>query len=90
MVFRNNANLRILKATKNRMLRSEKVAPIRSAAAGDVWARPGMSVTFRAELMPGKSAAERSFRVTRVLPNHRILIEGIAGEHTASEFEMRK
>src|SRR5438132_941272 len=32
-------------------------------AAVDVWARPGMSVTFRAELMPGRDRAERTFRV---------------------------
>jgi hypothetical protein len=59
----------------------------RGAGALDVWARPGMAVTFRAELMPGRVSAERTFRVTRVLPSLRVLIEGIAGEHAASEFE---
>ena len=58
--------------------------------AGDVWARPGMSVTFRAELMPGRSAPERTFRVARVLGSLRVLVEGIAGEHTATEFDLRK
>ena len=57
---------------------------------GSVWARPGMAVTFRAELMPGRAAAERTFRVTRVLASRRVLIEGIAGEHAAAEFELRK
>lgn len=56
----------------------------------DVWARPGMTVIFRAELMPGRSSAERTFRVMRVLPSRRVLIEGIMGEHTAAEFELKK
>jgi hypothetical protein len=59
-------------------------------AEGGVWARPGMSVTFRAELMPGRASAERTFRVTRVLPSRRVLIEGIEGEHAAAEFERKK
>ncbi len=61
-----------------------------SGIIGSVWARPGMTVTFRAELMPGKSAAERTFRINRVLPNRRVLVEGISGEHTATEFETTK
>ena len=56
-------------------------------ARADVWARPGMSVVFRAELMPGRSASERTFRVASVLSSRRVIIEGIAGEHTPSEFE---
>ena len=58
-------------------------------AVGGVWARPGMAVTFRAELMPGRASAERTFRVTHVLPSRRVLIEGITGEHTAAEFELK-
>ena len=65
-------------------------AAVRIPRAGDVWARPGMSVTFRAELMPGRSAPERTFRVARVLGSLRVLVEGIAGEHTATEFDLRK
>jgi len=66
-----------------------------TAAAGrdpsrDRWARPGMAVTFRAELMPGRASAERTFRVARVLASRRVLIEGIAGEHAAAEFESKK
>jgi hypothetical protein len=55
--------------------------------AAGVWARPGMCVTFRAELMPGRDAAERSFRVSEVLPSRRVLLKGFASEHAASEFE---
>lgn len=58
-------------------------------AVGDVWARPGMRVTFRAELMPGRVRAERSFHVTRVLPRGRVHLEGIVGEHTETEFEAK-
>ena len=54
---------------------------------GDRWARPGMSVTFRAELMPGRSRSERTFRVLELLPSHRVVLEGFAGEHAETEFE---
>lgn len=57
------------------------------ALSVDRWARPGMSVTFRAELMPGRDAAARTFRVSAVLPSRRVMLNGFAGEHTASEFE---
>lgn len=53
----------------------------------DRWARPGMSVTFRAELMPGRSRTERTFRVAEVLPSSRVTLEGFTGEHTETEFE---
>jgi hypothetical protein len=52
----------------------------------DRWARPGMEVTFRAELMPGRSRTERTFRVAGLLPSGRVTLEGVAGEHTESEF----
>ncbi|HWS54110.1 MAG TPA: hypothetical protein VN228_08290 [Pyrinomonadaceae bacterium] len=55
--------------------------------AAGLWARPGMRVTFRAELMPGRDRGERTFRVTEVLPSRRVLLDGFTGEHTASEFE---
>ncbi len=55
--------------------------------AGDVWARPGMQVVFRAELMPGRGAAERTFRVAKLLPSGRVLLDGVAGEHAEKEFE---
>jgi hypothetical protein len=46
-----------------------------------------MNVTFRAELMPGKSREERTFRIAEVLPNNRVLLHGFSGEHRESEFE---
>jgi hypothetical protein len=53
----------------------------------DRWARPGMEVTLRAELMPGRSRSERSFRVADVLPSGRVTLEGFTGEHAETEFE---
>lgn len=53
----------------------------------DRWARPGMRVTFRAELMPGRDREQRTFRVVKLLPRNRVLLEGAAGEHTEHEFE---
>ncbi|HYG09606.1 MAG TPA: hypothetical protein VD835_06505 [Pyrinomonadaceae bacterium] len=53
----------------------------------DRWARPGMSVTFRGELMPGRQRAERTFQVAELLPSGRVTLDGVAGEHTESEFE---
>lgn len=53
----------------------------------DVWARPGMFVTFRAELMPGRDREERTFRVKEVLPSGRVSLHDVDGEHTEKEFE---
>lgn len=53
----------------------------------DVWARPNMQVTFRAELMPGKSREERTFKIIKVMTNGRVILEGFSGEHRQSEFE---
>ena len=58
-----------------------------SSNPGDVWARPGMTVTFRAELMPGREREERTFRVKELLPSGRVLLSGATGEHTEKEFE---
>jgi hypothetical protein len=55
--------------------------------ADDVWARPGMIVTFRAELMPGRDREERTFRVKELLPSGRVSLQHVDGEHTESEFE---
>lgn len=52
----------------------------------DVWARPGMIVTFRAELMPGRDREARTFRVKELLPSGRVLLDGVAGEHAEKEF----
>jgi hypothetical protein len=46
-----------------------------------------MSVTFRGELMPGRQRAERTFRITELLPSGRVRLEHVAGEHTEHEFE---
>ncbi len=53
----------------------------------DVWARPEMKVTFRAELMPGKNRDERSFKIREVLPNGRVVLYDFVGEHRQSSFE---
>lgn len=70
-----------LKKKKNvRTNRSDK-------KVANVWARPGMEVTFRAELMPGREREERTFRVKKLLPSGRVLLHGRDGEHTEKEFE---
>lgn len=53
----------------------------------DRWARPGMGITFRAELMPGRSRSERTFRVAEIFPSGRVTLEDFNGEHAESEFE---
>jgi hypothetical protein len=54
---------------------------------GDVWARPGMAVTFRAELKPGRDREERTARVKELLPSGRVLLDDVTGEHAENEFE---
>ncbi|MBA3767434.1 MAG: hypothetical protein H0W99_10675 [Acidobacteria bacterium] len=71
---------------KKREPRAEKRRG-RKLEVGDVWARPGMRVIFRAELMPGRDSSERIFRVANVLPSGRVTLEGFAGEHMQKEFE---
>ena len=56
-------------------------------AEPNMWARPGMTVTFRAELMPGRETSERTFQVTNLLPSGRVLLDGVSGEHTETEFQ---
>lgn len=58
-----------------------------SKRVGDVWARPGMMVTFRAELMPGRDRDERTFRVKELLASGRVSLQGVDGEHAEKEFE---
>jgi len=53
----------------------------------DVWARPGMSVVFRAELMPNKNREQRTFRIKGVLANGRVTLQGFSGEHRQNSFE---
>ena len=54
---------------------------------GSVWARPGMPVTFRAELMPGRDRHERTFHVKELLSSGRVSLHGVDGEHAEKEFE---
>jgi len=61
--------------------------PKRQKQLGSVWARPGMNVTFRAELMPGRDREERTFRVKELLPSGRVSLQDFDGEHTETEFE---
>ena len=53
----------------------------------NVWARPGMPVTFRAELMPGRDRNQRTFLVKELLSSGRVSLHGADGEHTEKEFE---
>ncbi|MER3431630.1 MAG: hypothetical protein C4324_11445 [Blastocatellia bacterium] len=52
-----------------------------------VWARPEMKVVFRAEIMPGKTREERTYRVRRVLPNGRVELYDFPDEHREGAFE---
>ena len=53
----------------------------------NVWARPEMNVTFRAEIMPGLSREERTYRIQKVLPNGRVVLHNFAGEFRETAFE---
>ena len=55
--------------------------------SADAWARPGMKVVFRAELMPGRDGSERTFHVISLLPSGRVLLDGVTGEHAEKEFQ---
>ena len=55
--------------------------------SASVWARPGMTVTFRAELMPGRDREQRTARVKELLPSGRVTLHEIAGEHAQKEFD---
>ena len=52
-----------------------------------VWARPEMQVTFRAEIMPGRTREERTYRVKSVRPNGRVTLYDFPDEHREGEFE---
>lgn len=53
----------------------------------NVWARQGMNVTFRAEIMPGKPREERTFKIEKVMTNGRVVLENFLGEHREGAFE---
>jgi hypothetical protein len=67
--------------------KARSIYPEYNRRAGDRWARPGMDVTFRAELMPGRARAERTFRIDNILPSGRVTLEGFTGDHSETEFE---
>ena len=60
---------------------------VESKRVGDVWARPGMPVTFRAEVMPGRDRRQRTFLVKELLSSGRVSLHGADGEHAEKEFE---
>ncbi len=60
---------------------------IDSSINQNVWARPEMAVTFRAEIMPGKNREERTFHIEKVLENERVILRGFTGEHRQGSFE---
>jgi hypothetical protein len=47
----------------------------------------GERLTFRAELMPGRDAGERTYEVKRLLSNGRIELAKLEGQHSLAEFE---
>lgn len=53
----------------------------------NVWARPEMQVTFRAEIMPGRSREERTFRIKIVRANGRVVLYDFPDEHRQGAFE---
>ena len=61
--------------------------PIQQSENTNVWARPEMKVTFRAEIMPGREREERTFRIKEVLSNGRIRLYDFIGEHRQGAFE---
>ena len=51
------------------------------------WGESGMSVTFRAEVMPGRSHLERTFSVKKLLPSGRVMLNGLQGQYVEWTFE---
>jgi len=47
----------------------------------------GARLTFRAEVMPGRDAGERTYEVRQLLPNGRIELTNLEGQHSLAEFE---
>lgn len=52
-----------------------------------IWARPEMRVTFRAEVMPGRSREQRTYRIREVLSNTRVTLHDFPGEYRETAFE---
>ena len=53
----------------------------------NIWARPEMNVTFRAEVMPGRTRDQRTYRVKSVLSNGRVTLYDFPDEHREGAFE---
>jgi hypothetical protein len=70
---------------KKKRMRSKQQQAANHPAS--VWARPGMTVTFRAELMPGRDREQRTARVKELLPSGRVTLHEVAGEHAQKEFD---
>jgi hypothetical protein len=65
--------------------RRRRTAAAKKAGANRLVA--GARLTFRAEVMPGKDAVERTFEVARVLLGGRIELTNLTGQHSMTEFE---
>lgn len=74
-------------ASAPHLLTGRKTTHTLEKKSGSVWARPGMPVTFRAELMPGRDRRQRTFHVKELLSSGRVSLQGVDGEHTEKEFE---
>ncbi len=59
----------------------------KETSAANVWARPEMLVTFKAEVMPGRTREERTFRIKSVRSNGRVALHDFTGEHREGAFE---
>ena len=57
------------------------------SSSSNVWARPEMLVTFKAEVMPGRTREERTFRIKAISPNGRVQLHDFIGEHREGAFE---
>ncbi len=55
--------------------------------SANVWARPEMHVTFRAEIMPGIEREERTYRIQKVARNGRVILHDFPGEYRETAFE---
>ena len=69
------------------MFKKTKKAKETPTAKANVWARPEMQVTFKAEVMPGRSREERTFRIKNVRQNGRVELYDFPDEHREGAFE---
>ena len=56
-------------------------------SAQNMWARPEMQVTFRAEIMPGRDREARTFKIREVHRNGRVTLYDFIGQHRQGAFE---